>query len=334
MVLSLCALSLKESGRQEYWLGQLLYIGNYLYCEEQQGNAGYLLFGGMLLGDTFHTIPLLNWLTGERRRQKIIWWSGTYERPAIEFLQNFYPIEARFFKDGVPWEIRDRDKFIDAQLPRLMKLLKNVPWETVPFPSQANRCFNLKNADRLGAVPGDFIVIHPASRHSWKNIPAVHDSDWRQFGIPVVTVGAPGEFLIPGSLDLRGRPLLEVARVLASARLFVGIHSSMACLSLYLGRPAIVCAPAPDPAYARFGDLNPQVTNLILPKETELMDAVSWHLGQSETWALPVDDGQISPVNLHPFTASTAAQRGESSWIRGIYSRLKRLRARVRCTPG
>jgi hypothetical protein len=328
MVLSFGASSLKEPSRQEYWLGRLLYIGNYLYCEEQQGNVGHLLFGGLLLGDTFHTIPLLNWLTGERRREKIIWWSGTYERPAVEFLEHFYPIEARFFKDGMPREIKDRDKFLDAQVPRLMKVLKNEPREIVRFSWPAGH-LRLSNIDRLQVTSADAIVIHPASMHSWKNIAAIHDADWGQFGIPIVTVGAPGEFLIPGSLDFRGRPLLEVARVLASARLFVGIHSSMASLSLYLGRPAIVCAPASDPAYARFGDLNPQVTDLILPSEAELMDMVSRHLRQSETWALPVDDGQISLEKLYPFPASAAAQ-GQPSWIKGIYSRLKRLKARVR----
>jgi hypothetical protein len=273
-----------EVPRQEHWLGHLLYIGNYVYCEQTDGEAGYLLFGGMLQGDTFHAIPLLNWLVGQRQRSKIIWWSGTYERQVVEFFKNFYPIEARYFHDGVPWEIEDRDKFINAHLPKLLRFLRHNSWKPVHFDANANKIFNLRNAERLQAEPQGTIVIHPSSRHSWKNIPAIAAVDWRQFGLPVVTLGAPGEYLIPGSLDFRGRPLLEVAQVLASARLFVGIHSAMSCLALYLNRTALVCAPTSDPAYARFSELNPQIKDLVQPTPLELGNAVSLALKQSESW--------------------------------------------------
>jgi hypothetical protein len=271
--------------RQENWLGPLLYIGNYVYCEQKDGGAGYLLFGGMLLGDTFHTIPLLNWMIGERQRSKIVWWSGTYERPAVEFLRKLYPIEASYFKDGVPLLREDRDKFINNQLPRLMKVLKKVSWEVVHFDSKNNKNFALKETERLGAVPGNFLVIHSSSRHSWKNIPAMHALDWRQFDLPLVTVGGSGEPLIPGTLDFRGRPFFEVAQLLASARLVVGIHSSISCLALYLDQPLIVCSPEQDPAYARFSELRPQIVNLVQPTEIELIETVSRCLQESELWS-------------------------------------------------
>ena len=268
--------------RQANWLAHLLFIGNFVYCEQTDSDTGYLLFGGMLLGDTFHTIPLLNWLTEERRRGKIIWWAGTYERAAVEFLQGFYPIEARYFKDGVPTEILDRDRFIDIHLPRLRKRLRQVSWAAVDFDPWANRNFTLKNRENLQPTPGDFIVIHPASRHSWKNIPAIHSLDWRQFDMPVVTVGGPGEHLIPGALDFRGRPFFEVARLIASSRLVMGIHSSISCLALYLDRPMIVCAPDHDPAYARFSELKPHIVDLVQPTESELIETVSRCLQESE----------------------------------------------------
>jgi hypothetical protein len=264
-----------EIARQEHWVGNLLFIGNYVYGEEYDSDAGHLLFGGLLLGDTFHTIPLLNWLTEERRRRKIIWWSGTYERPAVEFLERFYPIEPRYFKDGVPTEIEDRDRFIDARLPRLRRILKRRACATVNFDSRTNRNFALRNNENLQATPGNFMVIHPASRHSWKNIPAIHTLDWQQFGLPVISVGASGENLIPGSLDFRGRPFADVAQAIASSRLTVGIHSSISCLSLYLNRPMIVCAPDDDAAYVRFGALRSQIVDLIQPGKRELAETVN-----------------------------------------------------------
>jgi hypothetical protein len=295
-----------DIARQENWVGSLLYLGNFVYGEQKDGDAGYLVFGGMLLGDTFHTIPLLNWMTGERRRAKILWWSGTYERPAVEFLKKFYPIEPRYFKDGVPTQREDRDKFINNQLPRLMKALKKVSWEAVQFDAKTNRNFALKEPERLGAVPGNFMVIHSSSRHSWKNIPAIQSLDWRQFDMPLVTVGGSGEHLIPGSLDLRGRPFLEVARMIASARLVVGIHSSISCLALYLDRPMIVCAPDHDPAYARFSELKPQIGDLVQPTERHLIETVNRCLQESELWSSRQPDesgdqqqdryGQISPA--------------------------------------
>jgi hypothetical protein len=274
-----------DLARQENWVGPLLYIGKYVYCEQKDGDTGYLLFGGMLLGDTFHTIPLLNWMIGEKQRAKIVWWSGTYERQAVEFLKKFYPIEARYFQDGVPISREDRDKFINNQLPRLMKVLKKVSWEVVHFDSKRNRNFTLKETEKLGAVPGNFMVIHSSSRHSWKNIPAIHAIDWRQFDMPIVTVGGSGEHLIPGTLDFRGRPFFEVARLIASARLVVGIHSSISCLALYLDRPMIVCAPDHDSAYARFSELKPQIVDLVQPTESELIEAVSRCLQDSELWS-------------------------------------------------
>jgi hypothetical protein len=274
-----------DIARQENWVGPLLYIGNYVYGEQKDGDAGYLLFGGMLLGDTFHTIPLLNWMTGERRRAKIFWYSGTYERPAVEFLKMFYPIEARYFKDGVPTQRGDRDKFINNRLPRLMKTLKKGSWEVVQFDAKTNRNFALKETEKLGAAPGNFMVIHTSSRHSWKNIPAIHSIDWRQFDIPIVTVGGSGEHLIPGTLDFRGRPFFEVARLIASARLVVGIHSSISCLALYLDRPMIVSAPDHDPAYARFSELKPHIVDLVQPTESELIETVGLCLQGSELWS-------------------------------------------------
>lgn len=306
------AFSIKNPGlvRQESWVGNLLYVGDFVYCEQQEGGNGYLLFGGMLLGDTFHTIPLLNWMTGERRRSKIVWWSGTYERPAVEFLKNFYPIEARYCRDGVPAEREDRLIFIKHYFPLLNKVLKKLAWETVRFDSKVNKEFDLKNIDKLKAEPGNFIVIHPASRHSWKNIPAISSLDWRQFGLPLITVGGAGEPLIPGSLDLRGRDFLEVARALAGARLIVAIHSSISCLSLYLHRPTLVCAPADDPGYVRFGALKPQMVDLVQPSERELQEAVCRGLEESK-WvcASSAQAGEPAPPdnNGQPLKAGQAA---------------------------
>lgn len=239
-----------------------------------------LLLGGLMLGDTFHIIPYLNRLLREGVTQ-IHWVTGTYERPAIEFLQHFYPIEAVFINDGSPTDLSARFKFsrnagtqftdieADASITDVEASLCSGTFE------EDRSLYILNNIHRLDSPEEDSIVLHPQTVHDWKKVPGISEADWQTLGKTCYTVGHSSEVLIPNTQDFRGRSFFEVAQKIRAAKLIVGIHSAVACLTLHLDKPMLVCHPwkdKPPSAFLHFGYFKESMKDIINPPGPVLLE--------------------------------------------------------------
>ena len=239
-----------------------------------------LLLGGLMLGDTFHIIPYLNRLLREGVT-KIYWVTGTYEQAAVEFLQHFYPIEATFLPDGSPADLSARYKFsrnagaqfidIDADVS-----ITNVEASLCSGSFEPDRSlYILNNIELLDSPEEDSIILHPQTVHDWKKVPGISDADWQSLGKTCYTVGHSNEFLIPNTIDFRGKSFFEVAQKIRSCKLVVGIHSAIACLTLHLDKPMLVCHPwkdAPPSAFLYFGYFKESMKDIINPPGPQLLE--------------------------------------------------------------
>jgi hypothetical protein len=239
-----------------------------------------LLLGGLMLGDAFHIIPYLNRLLREGAT-KIYWVTGTYEQPAVEFLQKFYPIEPRFFSDGSPTDLSARFKFSRNHGAEFNNIEADISIADV----EASLCsgsfesdrslYILNNIHLLDTSEEDSIVLHPQTVHDWKKVPGVSEADWRTLGKTCYTVGHSSEVMIPNTIDFRGRSFFEVAQKIRSSKLVVGIHSAVACLTLHLDKSMIVCHPwkeKPPSAFLHFGYFREKMKDIINPPAAELLE--------------------------------------------------------------
>jgi len=246
-----------------------------------------LLLGGVMLGDTFHCIPLLNRICTDDVKS-IVWMCGSYMKPAVEFLANFYPIQIEVRDDPSPPDsIQTRESFRRKYSEAFAAITADAEYfgeyETFDWTccaTGASHDISLRNREILKGELEESLVVHPQTIHSWKNIKPVEEVDWTQFGLTVYTAGAPREILFPNSLDLRGAPFIDVARKITASRLTIGIHSAIACLTFYLEKPLLAVHPWRDhnSPFLFFGDFNPLVTDLVRPEKDKIVEIVKQKL--------------------------------------------------------
>lgn len=239
-----------------------------------------LLLGGLMLGDTFHIIPYFNKLLREGVT-KIYWVTGNYERTAVEFLQRFYPIEAVFLPDHQPADLSARFQFSRSHGSALEqfnadKTIVDVEASLCSGSFESERSlYTLNNIHLLDTPEEDSIILHPQTIHDWKKVPGVSEADWQSLGKTCYTVGHAEEVLIPNTIDFRGKTFFEVAQKIRASKLVVGIHSAIACLTLHLDKPMLVCHPwkdAPPSAFLHFGYFREKMKDIINPPATELLE--------------------------------------------------------------
>jgi hypothetical protein len=251
-----------------------------------------LMLGGVMLGDAFHAIPLLNrFLDGGWT--KIIWMCGSYMKPVVEFLSNFYPIEVLVREDLAPPDsMQTRLNFKKHYQDAFNQIVADGEYygeyETFDWIAYSedskNLNLDLRNMHLLDGPVEDSIVIHPYTLHTWKNTKAITEVNWSIFDRTTYTAGGTNEPHIAGSIDLRGKPFFEVAQKIRASQLGVVIHSAIACLSMYLNHPSIVIHPWGDdkestrPTFLSFGYFKPSMIDIINPSNEDLIEAVKQKL--------------------------------------------------------
>ena len=212
------------------------------------------VMGGMLFGDTFHCIPYINKFIKDGYND-ITWVSGTYAQKATELIasqSNSCIKKTIYLEDGFPSEFENRTLFITNFFKNRDKLNLGTFDKEIIDPNcsldwkyeQKTDLYNFIdfNWDMLNTT-GDYICVQQSSCHAWKSI---NDLQFINFNYPIKSLGLPNEPMIPDSEDYRGIPMAEVLKLLQGCKFFIGAHSALACLSLYLNKPAIVCHFAPD----------------------------------------------------------------------------------------
>jgi hypothetical protein len=212
-------------------------------------------------------------------------------KPAAEFLSHFYPIELIERVDlAQPDSMQTRLQFKKHYLDDFNQIVADKEcfgeYETFDWIAYSNELksfdLSLRNLHLLDRPKEDSIVIHPYTLHTWKNTDAITKINWSQFNKTLYTTGGTNEPTIPGSNDLRGKPIFEVARKILASQLGVVIHSAMACLSMYLNHSTIVIHPWGDasarPAFLSFSYFKSNMVDIIKPSVEELTEAVKQKL--------------------------------------------------------
>jgi len=246
------------------------------------------VFGQVRIGDTFHLVPFFNAL---KRDSEITWVHSSYEREPVQLLKEFSDLSIKetieIKTSEIPSDLRSISRFNqmvstkynlaefgnfdDVIIERkVLSVHKPVPWIE---PTDWNLRLHLE------PVKGEYLVVHASTISRWKQIPALffftHD-------LPIVWVGWPGEpigFCRDCDIDLRGKPLVEVARYVLGAKCVVGVHSSINVLAFYLSKPQVVCHFRPD--LFKFSSYKETSVDLLTPDLTEVEEAVEGLLCQT-----------------------------------------------------
>lgn len=249
-----------------------------------------LMLGGVMMGDSFHAIPLLNRFMDEGW-EKIIWMCGSYMKPVVEFLTNFYPIEMIVREDlSQPDSVQTRINFKKHYLNDFNKIEADgeffgeyETFDWIAYSTDISKYdLNLRNAHLIKRESENSIVIHPYTLHTWKNPESITKVNWGSFGLTLYTAGGKNEPQIPGSIDLRGMSFMDVAQRVCSSQLVVGIHSAIACMTMYLNHPAVIVHPWGNennkPDFLTFGYFKSMMHDLVKPSVEELTEAVKQKL--------------------------------------------------------
>jgi hypothetical protein len=240
-----------------------------------------LVCGGLLLGDNFHLLPYINKYK-EEGYNDITWVTGTYSKVGSSFIAsrpNSGIIKLIHLEDGFPKGIRDREKFIETfnkhknnlQLESFDKEILD-PYATFEWQHEIKPDMDKYNLDFEWGIERknkDYICVQYSSVHEWKKIPALKEVN---YPLPIKSLGLPGEEIIPGSEDCRGKSLEEVAKLILESKLYVGIHSSLTCLNFYLNKPAIVCGFSRR--LFQFSRFRKNMIDLIQPSSTQIEESI------------------------------------------------------------
>lgn len=230
------------------------------------------ILGGMRIGDTFHCIPILDKFRKEG--YDVTWITGTYERQAVEFLKGQFRniSNVHFYDDSKPTDLASRERFLE-------KYGKQEDWNkydevVTDIRASFDNCYNdfptleTKYLD-FETAAGDYIVYHLDTCSDFKTCNFIRNLKLNHKGY---SIGLPREFMLPGTMDFRGKPLNEVAELISKARLFVGIHSSMTCLTFYINKPAVVIHPFEG--LLMFRDWRSNMLDLVQPSTETLLEVI------------------------------------------------------------
>lgn len=231
-----------------------------------------VVIGGLRIGDTAHFIPFFDGI----QDYEITWITGTYERVMVELIQSIYTNikQVIYIDDGLPMGLDDRIIFRDKAKELHPDIYDVQMWDAIFDNFLADQIFTgyqLKDTyfpnERRD---GGYIVYHLETISGWKNETQIRDLLTPRKGY---SIGAAGNFVLPHTIDFTGRPLPEVVELISKCSLFVGLNSSMACLTFYINKPAIV---------VNFTDMDHHFTNqrknfsmLINPTVKELKYAIN-----------------------------------------------------------
>lgn len=117
---------------------------------------------------------------------------------------------------------------------------------------------------------GDWVAVHPYTRHSWKNInDMLLEID---YPLPVKLLGLPGELksIKEGWEDCSGLSFDEQVAIVAGCRFFVGVGSSWSNAATLFHKPQIHVSYTDD--LAQF--TNPKMVKLVTPEFGNLQSHV------------------------------------------------------------
>jgi hypothetical protein len=258
------------------------------------GQKALLIFGGALLGDTFHMIPMFNRLC-DMGYDDITWITGTYERIVVEFLKYFYPISKIYYiDDGHPSDLNSRKAFLEKASNTYQHLLSDPSFDKIFSDIKQSfeivginsddwswgKGFTMEETyirDPYSVLKAEIlipqIVIQGTTIHTFKKFDTIKEVE---FPLLTVTIGGPNDYLFPNSRDMRGKPFLEVAQEMVKSKLFVGVHSSCTCLAFYLGMKSVICHPGD--CYFRFDRYHKNMKELIVPSKEQIEETIKEQL--------------------------------------------------------
>ena len=234
------------------------------------------------MGDAWMTLPALVDLC---RRHEVALVSGSYALPVWQWGLK-HVIGADYKIERV---IADPDE-VDAEFcpgkgftsidKALTMVRREMPSEVVLGPDEVGTVYRFEETHpryREVALPtletrgvpvfdGDAIVVHPYTRHDWKNCRDIVGQ--ASFAHPVKVVGLAGEFERAGWENLRYFDSM-VAETLG-ARGFVGVLSSFTNLAAIFQKQQIIVSFTPDVPIS-----NPRAKVLVEPSQTELQVAIN-----------------------------------------------------------
>jgi hypothetical protein len=205
----------------------------------------------MLMGDSWMTMPSLVRLSQEHEVLAVV---GTYSLPV--WLWALRHVDGAQFR--IVRVIPDPDsahsdlcpgkgyRAIDAGA----KIVKEMyPEDTVllshDIGSEYSHPINSIALRDVEVFDGDSTVVHPYSRHDWKN---VDDSLLKvKFQRPVKVVGKPGEVVVPVGWKSLAGELFEVqVRAVLEAAGFAGVLSSFTNLAALFGKRQVIASFTQD----------------------------------------------------------------------------------------
>lgn len=229
-----------------------------------------MIIGGLRIGDTFHFIPLLDSLAND----EVTWVCGTYEYVAVELLAKHFPQIKQVISvkhRRVPFHFEDRIEFIGeaAKFVDRSKYDRVIddPTLSLEWGDAKNKVHKIKKGSYFKVEPReDYIAVHTKSISDWKNLDLLTNGTT----YPLPTRSLDGVTSMDLAFD-----------IINKSRFVVGIHSAMACLSLYCNKP-LICAAYDDMAL-KFSSIRPYNIDLVVPSPRELEEAVLEMMQKTES---------------------------------------------------
>lgn len=240
-----------------------------------------LLFvlGGALKGDTLHSLMHLKKLSKDFN---ITWIHGKYHRDVVKLLQKSNNLNIiNTIELDEPHYVGNLNniKLFNGTIPIQEYIGYDVYYNAIDtiFPSKdmhnnKNNCIDLEydlpeeNRAYIGLQLSSY---HSISFNIIKEITAIRQIS---SNFPLITFGLPQDSLHPNSIDKRGIDLYDIVKELNKCKLFIGIHSFVSWIALYLGIPVIACHFMSN--LINFSSLHNNCIDLINPNRLEIEKAI------------------------------------------------------------
>ena len=226
------------------------------------------------IGDTAHLIPFFDSI----KDKEITWVTGSYERQMAELIQWLYPniVKLEIRDDGFPGDINDRIRFLEKYKVEFNESDYDDVYDDYSISFDWSPLYwKLKdNYFPIKKTEGDYIVYHLDTISDWKRHEQIRGLDIKCKGY---SLGSKNEFVLPGTIDFTNQPLTDVVKLIAGAKMFVGLHSAMACLAFYVNpKRSIIIHPQTN--LLRFSDYRENFLDLVQPTTEELKKAIEVRL--------------------------------------------------------
>lgn len=227
---------------------------------------------GYMVGDCWTTLPYIVELCKSHEVQLVC---GTYAKPVWEWGQKY--VRGADYK--IIRTIKDPDvvehpfcpgKGYLAIMPAFETIRDMMPEETV-IRCDDTLIQNPAQMETIGVdvVDGDYIVVHPYTKHDWKNCRmVVRDVKYTR---PVKAVGLPGEYEPGDGWEMLSELGFDamVNSILGAAG-FVGVLSSFTNVATLFKKKQIIVSFTPD-----IPQVNDRAVKLVEPSVEELQLAVT-----------------------------------------------------------